>query len=85
MFLLGPNSCGSPVVAETPLPFGPRNCGQSSAAAVVSANDVVIVNAKDNRIKAKTLFLILEAALRELRILLSITPVLTSAGKAGQV
>ena len=33
-FFLGPNSNGSPVEVETPLPFGPRNCVQSSASAV---------------------------------------------------
>jgi hypothetical protein len=35
-FVLGPNSTGKPVDAETPLPFGPRNCDQSSAAALVN-------------------------------------------------
>ena len=35
-FLLGPNCSGSPVVAETPVPFGPRNCDQSSATAFVN-------------------------------------------------
>ena len=30
-FLLGPKVSGTPVVAETPLPLGPRNCDQSSA------------------------------------------------------
>src|SRR5215470_7808423 len=33
-FLFGPNSCGRPVVEETPVPFGPRNWVQSSAAKV---------------------------------------------------
>src|SRR6266487_3931917 len=75
-FLFGPNSTGRPVVAETPLPFGPRNCGQSSATALVNRDDAVIVNAKDIRIKAKTLFFIFEVALRQLRILLSMTPIL---------
>ena len=35
-FFSGPKSVTSPVAAETPLPFGPRNCGQSSAPAVLS-------------------------------------------------
>jgi len=33
-FFSGPNSVGSPVVIETPVPLGPRNCDQSSAATV---------------------------------------------------
>jgi hypothetical protein len=36
-FFAGPNSTGNPVVAETPLPLGPRNCDQSSLPA--TAND----------------------------------------------
>ena len=41
-FLLGPNLSGRPVVSETPSPLGPRNRGQSLAAAMlmtVSVND----------------------------------------------
>src|ERR1700730_3428453 len=82
-FLLGPNSWGSPVVADTPVPFVPRNCDQSSVTAVFKANDAVTVNAKDIRIK--TVFFIFKMVLRELRMFLSMTPILTSAGKAGQV
>src|SRR5258705_11254215 len=36
MFLPGPNSTGRLLVIETPVPFGPRNCDQSSARAVVN-------------------------------------------------
>src|SRR4030095_10226738 len=44
-FLSGPNSVGNPVEIETPVPLGPRNCVQSSAATVTSDNDAII-NAK---------------------------------------
>ena len=50
-FLLGPNSSGSPVDAETPLPFGPRNCDQSSATTVVK-RVVDAINAATTRAKA---------------------------------
>src|SRR4028118_1566110 len=39
-FFAGPNTSGSPIETETPLPFGPRNCGQSSANAPVAANRI---------------------------------------------
>src|SRR5262245_29327306 len=32
------NSVGRPRLVETPLPFGPRNCGQSSARPVAATN-----------------------------------------------
>jgi hypothetical protein len=41
MFLLGPKSTGRPLLGETPLPFGPRNCVQSSATAHVSDNEAM--------------------------------------------
>src|SRR6266496_5861875 len=56
-FLLGPNSSGSPVDAETPLPFGPRNCVHSSALALVQANDRIN--------NARVVSIILEANIRE--------------------
>src|SRR5262245_29810055 len=48
-FLLGPNSVGNPVVAETPVPFGPRNCDQSSAGAQFFANVVGKANSKRSK------------------------------------
>jgi hypothetical protein len=42
-FFSGPNTSGNPVETETPLPFGPRNCGQSSADAPVAAHIASIV------------------------------------------
>lgn len=64
-FLLGPNSAGSPVDAETPVPFGPRNCGQSSAPAVVNGPDAIKAAIKGVIDKAKIVFLTFETVLRE--------------------
>src|SRR5437016_1322983 len=75
-FLLGPNSTGRPVVSETPLPFGPRNCDQSSAKALVSANDPID--------KAKIVFFTFDTVLREWRVFLNTTPVLKRASKAAR-
>jgi hypothetical protein len=80
-FLLGPNSSGRPVVAETPVPFGPRNCDQSSATAVVNGRDA-INSATD---KAKMVFVTLDIVLREGTVLFSMTPILTRASKAGAI
>src|SRR5262245_42753467 len=38
-FFSGPNSVGSPVVAETPVPFGPRKRDQSEGAEVQTGVD----------------------------------------------
>src|SRR5215510_10248813 len=43
-FLAGPNSVGRPLVSETPLPFGPRNCDHSSEAAMVKGNAIKITD-----------------------------------------
>src|SRR6185295_4180958 len=40
-FFCGPNSTGRLVDVETPLPFGPRNCGQSSAKAIMNGVNVI--------------------------------------------
>src|SRR6185503_4830103 len=37
-FLFGPNSEGKPLVSETPVPFGPRNCDHSSLAKLVETH-----------------------------------------------
>jgi len=66
-FLLGPNSSGSPVDAETPLPFGPRNCGQSSVTAVVNAADELTAAINDAIDKAKIIFLTFDIVRRERR------------------
>ncbi len=52
---------GKTVVAETPLPFGPRNCGQSSATALVDAN--MAINCAND--KAKIVFFTFDIVLRE--------------------
>src|SRR6185503_1109548 len=46
-FLSGPNSVGSPIDAETPVPLGPRNCSQSSAA-VLESDDEKMAAATSN-------------------------------------
>src|SRR5215813_1950050 len=40
-FFSGLNSTGRPVVSETPEPFGPRNCDQSSASAELRDNEAI--------------------------------------------
>src|SRR6267142_3807922 len=56
-FLLGPNSSGSPVDAETPVPFGPRNCDQSSAPALVNGSNVIKAAINGALDKTKIVFL----------------------------
>src|SRR3954464_12045806 len=38
-FLFGPNCAGNPVLSDTPVPFGPRNCDHSSASVGVKPNE----------------------------------------------
>ena len=47
-FLSGPNSVGNPEVVETPVPLGPRNCAQSSAATTIDddAINAAMIRAK---------------------------------------
>src|SRR5918992_3458471 len=52
-FFSGPNSSGRPVDTETPLPFGPRNCTQSSATGLASRPAVsqVAINGVINKVR----------------------------------
>src|SRR5215813_4224898 len=47
-FCLGPNSVGRPLVVDTPVPFGPRNCDQSSESVGIEWRDVAEVCVKRN-------------------------------------
>src|SRR4051812_50221148 len=38
-FLFGPNCTGNPVLSDTPVPFGPRNCDHSSASVGLKPNE----------------------------------------------
>jgi hypothetical protein len=40
--LLGLKVSGTPVVVDTPVPFGPRNCVQSSAKVFVIENEAIM-------------------------------------------
>src|ERR1041384_227887 len=50
-FLSGPNSVGSPVLVDTPVPFGPRNCSQSSADAPIETQVISITSIATIRIR----------------------------------
>src|SRR5215831_10466491 len=65
-FCLGPNSVGRPLVVDTPVPFGPRNCDQSSESVRIEWRDVaevcvmtnVVMNAAIKQTKAALLSLV---------------------------
>src|SRR6185295_15574724 len=64
-FFEGPNSVGSPEVAETPEPFGPRNCVQSSAA--VDAIAAATINDAVDRARRMLLVFDIETCNKEVR------------------
>jgi hypothetical protein len=85
-FFSGPNTSGSPVDAVTPLPFGPRNCGQSSATAPLAAN----IATSDAINRAPIVFVnfntfLREFVLRERKVLFSTRTVLMRACKASAI
>jgi hypothetical protein len=59
--LFGPNSTGTPVEAETPLPFGPRNCNQSSAEEIGIG---AIADTMISAVKRRSRFLIFMVVIR---------------------
>ena len=69
-FLLGPNSSGRPVDAETPVPFGPRNCDHSWATALVESSKAIEAAINGAIDTAKIVFLTFD---------------MTRAGKAGAI
>src|ERR1700737_2793047 len=88
-FLLGPNSTGRPLVTETPLPFGPRNCDQSSATAFfigLRAATEGFVNPGDDINsaidEAKIVLITVDIILRKWRFVLITMPVLRRANNA---